>query len=303
MTKPKTKTKTMPKPKTTILLLIHPQNSFCKVLSPKRQQRTHDGELSAPGAWDDMERVAKLIGRLDRRLTDIHITMRSRHLLHVSHPIWFRDGEGRHPEPFTVMREEDGAFVGGRIDAEGKIQNATRYTTTIPYYLQRTICYLKSLAEGKRYMHQIQPPHCLMGTPGHDIVAPVMQTVLGWCDRKVATPCFHSTGGNVFVEHFSAVRAEVSDPDDPGTELNTCLIEMLMEADEILVAGEPGSHIVASTLYDIGLCFADDAFFRKCVLLSDGTSPLPGWEEHQARCVEDMQRHGMRTATCADYCV
>lgn len=83
--------------------------------------------------------------------------------------------------------------------------------------------------------------------------------------------------------------------------MNTYLIDLLMEADEILVAGEPGSHMVASTLYDIGFLFADDSFFRKCVLLSDGTSPFPGWEEHQAGCFGDMQRHGMRTATCADY--
>ena len=75
-----------------------------------------------------------------------------------------------------------------------------------------------------------------------------------------------------------------------------------MDADEVLVAGEPGSHGVVSTLYDIGMSFADDRFFRKCVLLIDGTSPLPGWEEHLARCIEDMKRYGMRTTTCADYC-
>ena len=63
----------------------------------------------------------------------------------------------------------------------------------------------------------------------------------------------------VFVEHFSAMRAKIPDPDDPGTELNSSLIEMLMEADEILVAGEPGSHVVASTLYDIGLSEYDAA--------------------------------------------
>ena len=47
--------------------------------------------------------------------------------------------------------------------------------------------------------------------------------------------------------------------------------------------------------------FAAAAFFRKCVLLIDGTSPLPGWEEHQAECFEDMQKRGVRTATCAEY--
>ncbi len=292
----------MPKTKKTTLLLIHPQNSFCKLVPVKDRQQFHDGELCVPGAWDDMDRVAKLIGRLDRKLTDIHVTMDSRHLLHVSHPIWFRDAHGRHPEPFTVMREERGTIVGGRVDAEGNLDDATEYTTTIPPLLRRTLDYLKKLAEGKRYPHRVWPPHCLLGTPGHEIVAPIMQAVLGWCERELATFCLHTTSSNVFVEHFSAVKAEVPDPEDPATQLNTDLIAGLMEADQILVAGEPGSHVLTNTLYDIGFCFADDSFFRKCVLLLDGTSPLPGEEEFQACCIEDMKTHGLHTTTCADYC-
>lgn len=77
---------------------------------------------------------------------------------------------------------------------------------------------------------------------------------------------------------------------------------MLMHTDEILVAGEPGSHMVVNTLYDIGMSFADDSFIRKCILLIDGTSPLPGWEGHLAGCVENMKTHGLQTATCDDYC-
>ena len=296
-----TRTKTRAKTKTTTLLLIHPQNSFCKVVSPKRQQQVHDGELCAPGAWADIKRVTKLIERLDRKLTDIHITMDSRHLLHISHPLWFQDTEGHHPEPFTVMREEGGTIVGGQMGAEGNLRDPARYTTTVPHLLQRTLDYLRALEKGRRYLHQIWPPHCLIGTPGQDIVAPVMQAVLDWCNREVAFPCFCVTGSNYCVEHFSAVRAAIPDPDDPGTEFNSDMVSMLMHADEILVAGEPGSHMVVSTLYDIGMSFADDEFFRKCVLLIDGTSPLPGWEEHQDRCIEDMKRYGMRATTCADY--
>ena len=193
--------------------------------------------MYVPGGWEDMERVARLIERLDRNLTDIYITMESRHLLHISHPLWFRDAQGRHPEPFIVMREEHGAIVGGQVDAEGDLYDPTRYATTIPQMLQRTLDYLKTLAKGKRYLHHVWPPHCLIGTPGHEFVAPIMQAVLGWCEREVAIPCFWSTGGNAFVEHFSAVRAEVPAPFAPTPQLNTDLIDSLMDADEILVAG------------------------------------------------------------------
>ena len=204
-----------PRPRKTTLLLIHPQNSFCKVVPAKNQQQLHNGELYVHGAWDDMERVAGLIRRLGSTLTDIYITMESRHLLHISHPLWFQDARGGHPDPFTAIREEKGVIVGGQVDAKGDLYDPTRYTTTIPWSLQRTLDYLRTLAKGKRYLHHVWPPHCLIGTPGQAIVAPIMQAVLGWCEREVAIPCFWSTGGNAFVEHFSAVRAEVPAPFAP----------------------------------------------------------------------------------------
>ena len=198
----------MPKTRKTTLLLIHPQNSFCKLVPAKDQQQVHDGELCAPGAWEDMQRVASLIGRLGHELTDIHVTMDSRHLLHVSHPLWFRDTRSRHPEPFTVMREEQGEIIGSQGDARGKLRDTTRYTTAMPWALPRTLDYLKKLAEGKRYPHHVWPPHCLLGTPGHEIAASIMQAVLGWCEREFAMPYYCSMGGNVFVEHFGAVRRD-----------------------------------------------------------------------------------------------
>lgn len=140
---PKTKAKT--KTKKTTLLLIHPQNLFCKVVSPKRQQQVHDGELCVPGAWEDMKRVAKFVERLDHKLNDIHVTMDSRHLLHVSHPLWFRDAQDRHPEPFTVMQEKEGTIVGGRMDASGNLPDVTEYATTIPHLFQRTLGYLRAV--------------------------------------------------------------------------------------------------------------------------------------------------------------
>lgn len=292
----------MSKSKTVAMLLIDPQNSLCKVVAAKHQQKIHDGELCVPGAWEDMARVARLIGRLGRKLSDIHITLNSRQFLHISHPAWFRDAQGRNPEPLTIMRENQGTIIGSRIGIDGKPYDVGVYTTTISWVLQRTLEYLKGLAEGKRYPHCIWPPHCLIGTPGYGIAAPVMQALLDWCGKRLASLSFHCRNSNPFVEQFSAVRAEIPDPDDPTTQLNACMIQTLMEADEVLVAGEPGSHTLANTITDIGYSFADDSFFRKCILVTDGTSPVPGFEHYQTFSVTQMQAHGMRTTTCADYC-
>ena len=291
----------MPLARKTHLVLVDPQNSFCKQVDPRRQQEVHDGELCIPGAWEDMGRVAELIHRLGSRIDTIHVTMDSHHLLHVAHPIWFRDGGGRHPEPFTIMREEEGVIIGSRAGADGAVRDVGEFTTTRADFLERTLEYLRQLAAGNRYPHCIWPPHCLMGTPGHNVVAPLMEALLAWCragPRRINTAI---KGSNIFVEHFSAVRAEVPDPDDPGTQLNTALIGKLTEAGEILLAGEAGSHCVANTVTDIAHQCPDDAFLKKCVLLVDGTSPVPGFEEYQRDFISRMTARGMRTTTCADY--
>jgi nicotinamidase-related amidase len=283
------------------LLIIDPQNSFCRPVEPDQQQQIHDGELCVAGAWEDMGRLAELVGRLGSRIETIHVTLDSHHLLHVAHPIWFRNGQGRHPEPFTIMRPQEGQIIGSRTDGEGKLQDVGRFTTTLPEVQGRTLEYLRQLAAGNRYPHCIWPPHCLIGTAGHNVVAPLMEALLDWCRSRMKRLNFVLKGSNPFVEHFSAVRAEVPDPDDPKTQTNRALIDAWQQTDEILLAGEAGSHCVANTVRDIVAEVPDEQFAKKCVLLMDGISPVAGFERYQEEFLSEMTARGMRTTTCADY--
>ncbi len=283
------------------LILIDPQNSFCRPVDPPRQQQLHDGELCIPGGWEDMQRVAGLIRRLGGLIETIDVTMDSHQLLHVAHPVWFRGSQRRHPEPFTIMRAEDGVILGSRSGPEGRAEELGEFTATRREFQRRTVGYLEQLAVAGRYPHCIWPPHCLVGTSGHNVVAPLMEALLAWCVERLGRINWVIKGSNIFVEHFSAVRAEVPDPDDPQTELNRPLIDRWMEADEILVAGEAGSHCLANTVCDVADEVPDDAFLKKCVLLLDGTSPVPGFEDYQQQFIGRMTARGMRTSTCADY--
>lgn len=283
------------------LLLIDPQNSFCREVDSGLQQKLHDGELCIPGAWEDMQRVAGLIERLGNRIDAMDVTLDSHCLFHVAHPIWFCDGAGRHPEPFTIMRAEQGVILGSRTDTQGRSRDLREFTTTRADFHQRTVRYLEQLAAAGRYPHCIWPPHCLIGTPGHNVVAPLMEVLLAWCGGRPGHFNLIRKGSNAFVEHFSAVRAEVPDPDDPQTQLNRALIDRWMEADEILLAGEAGSHCLANTVRDVADQVPNEAFLKKCVLLIDATSPVPGFEGRQRQFIDQMTARGMRTTTCADY--
>lgn len=283
------------------LVVIDPQNSFCKVVPIAEQQVQHDGELCVAGAWEDMQRVADLVTRLQTKLNDIHVTLDSHHRLHISHPIWYKDSNGNNPLPFTIMREENGNIIGSRFDANGQQSDVGQFTCFRPSVHKRTLEYLRTLSANNRYPHCIWPEHCLIGTPGHNVVPHLYAALVEWEKENYASVDFVTKGSNHFVEHFSAVKAEVVDPEDPSTQLNTSFIDTLMEADEVLFAGEAGSHCLANTVRDIADSFKDDSFIKKCVLLTDGTSPVCGFESYQQKFVSDMIARGMKYSTCADY--
>ncbi len=108
-------------------------------------------------------------------------------------------------------------------------------------------------------------------------------------------------GSNIHTEHYSAVQADVPDPDDPTTHINTGLIKTLMDADDILVAGEALSHCLAFTASDIADNFGDDSLVSKFILLTDATNSVPGFEQNGVDFITRLTARGMRTTTTKEY--
>ena len=257
------------------LVVIDPQNDFCRP----------DGALSVPGADRDMDRLAVLVHRMRDKLADIHVTLDSHRKVDISHPVWFRDRDGRHPGPFTRITAAD-------------VRHGV-WTPTLPSTHARTVAYLDALAATGRYPHTVWPEHCLIGGAGHNVVPDLFDAFSEWSER-FALVDFITKGSNPFTEHFSALQAEVPDPSDPGTQLNSGLLTTLEEADVILLAGEAGSHCLANTVRDIAAAFSDPTYVRKMILLTDATSPVPGFEAYQDAFIRDMTRLGMQLATTQD---
>ena len=200
------------------------------------------------------------------------------------------------------------------MDANGQTHDLGEYTTFLPNALPWTLNYLKQLVIRKRYLHCIWPEHCLIGTPGHNIVPDLREAILEWETLTQSTFNPVTKGSNPCVEHFGAVMAEVPfDGDDtmglkadPSTQLNAEFIQNVMEADEIPLCGEAGSHCLANTANDIAAQFTDpgtgrNPFLEKVILLSNGTSPVPGFEFLQDGFIKKATALGMRTCSCEDY--
>jgi nicotinamidase-related amidase len=264
------------------LLIIDPQNDFC---DPK-------GALYVGGAENDMSRLAAMIHRLKDKIGDIHVTLDSHHLIDIAHPIFWLNSKGQHPDPFTIVAAED-------------VRNGL-YRATNPQFQDRVVEYVTSLESNGRYPLCIWPPHCLIGSWGYIVFPELYDALLKW-ETDFAMVDYVTKGSNFWTEHYSAVQADVPDPEDAGTQLNWQLIETLQKADVILLAGEARSHCLANTVKDIADNFGEENI-KKMVLLEDATSDVspdpPGttlFSDMGEGFVKEMVSRGMQISTTVDY--
>jgi nicotinamidase-related amidase len=263
------------------LLVIDPQNDFC---NPK-------GTLFVPGAEDDMKRLAAMTSRLKDKIDDIHVTLDSHHYVDIAHPIFWVDSQSKHPDPFTI------------ISADDVIKGLWR--TTFTPFQSRAQEYVKTLELNKRYPLCIWPYHCLIGSWGYGVVPELFDSFVEW-EKDFCLVDYVTKGSNFWTEHYSAVQADVPDPEDPDTHLNMRLIETLQEADIILLAGEARSHCLANTVIDIANNFGEDNI-KKMVLLQDATSDVPDppgttmFTDIGEQFVSDMMARGMQVNTTVEF--
>lgn len=256
----------------TQLLIIDPQNDFCDVPG---------ASLPVQGANADLDRLAALVDRYGAQLDAIHVTLDSHNPLHIAHPVWWRNAAGAAPAPFTVISEAD--ITSGRWRAHDPAQQA------------HSAAYVAALAQRGRYQLVVWPEHCLIGGWGHNVQARLFEALGNWGRSQRKAPHFLPKGSNPGTEHYSAIAAEVPDPDDPTTLPNQPLLARLAEADTIVVAGQALSHCVASTVRDLADHLGPEGV-SKLLLLTDCSSPVPGFEALGQAFVKELSQRGMRLA-------
>lgn len=259
------------------LVVIDPQTSFA---SPA-------GELYVKGADKDMERLANMVKKLKKKIDDIHVTLDSHHLVHIAHPIFWKDSAGKHPNPFTIIGVDD-------------VRNGV-WTPAKPSWFKRGKEYVETLAKNGRYPLCIWPPHCLIGSVGHTVYPVFYEALMEWCRDEIAAVDFVTKGSNHFTEHYSAIVADVPDANDPSTQINTNFLNTINEADLVLLAGEARSHCLANTGRDACNYFSDDSLVKKLVLLKDATSDVGGFENLGEQFVKEMVARGMQITTTKDF--
>lgn len=258
-------------------LIIDPQNDFA---NPR-------GNLFVPGADKDSERLTAMLKRHTSQINEIHVTLDTHHYVDIAHPIFWVDSQGNHPAAFTAITEDD--------VLQGK------WKTKQPDHQARATEYVQALKANGRYDLIIWPPHCLIGQAGHNVVTPIAGALMEW-EKTFAVANYVVKGANMWTEHYSAVRADVADPTDPNTLLNTDLIARLEQADVIACSGQALSHCVANTIRDIADNFAEENI-SKLLLVEDTSSSVSGFEALGEQFVTDMKARGMRTVKSTEFLV
>lgn len=270
------------------LLVIDPQNDFCD-LPADAVPAGYAPSLPVTGAHQDMLRVAGLIRDGGAGLAQISVTLDAHHRYDIAHPTFWRESNGGPVSPFTQISAQqlrDGVYVPAAVGALARAQS-----------------YLDELESAGRYQLMVWPVHCEIGSWGQNIHADVRAAYNAWEVAQLQVVAKLSKGSNPWTEHYSAVMAEVPDPQDPATQLNTVFLDNLVSADRIYICGEAGSHCVkASTEHIADYLEAQQgaAALSKLVLLTDCMSPVPGFEAQQDAFLAAMLARGARLATSAD---
>ena len=258
------------------LLAIDCQNDFS---NPK-------GSLFVPGADQDMDRLSRFIGRLEKKLDKIHVTLDSHKVMQVFHSAFWVNSKNEHPTPFTIISVDD-------------VTKGVWQTTIIGLRI-RGQEYVETLAARGRYPLIIWPYHTLIGSWGHALVPSVSDAIIQWEKNRKKMADYCVKGDFFMSEHYGALEAEVPAPEEPNTMLNAGLVKTLQEADVLVIAGEALSHCVKATVEQVAQAFGEENI-KKFVLLEDCCSSVGGFDKLGKDFVNDMVKRGMRVEKSTEY--
>jgi nicotinamidase-related amidase len=162
---------------------------------------------------------------------------------------------------------------------------------------QYCIDYTSQLEAKGRFQLCIWPEHCLIGSAGHGLVEIVLQAAMDWSAATGQSIEWVMKGQNMLSEMYSAMAAEV--PITAATTFQSALHQELVKSSRLLICGQASSHCVNHTVRDIVSHWPADRV-PDIVVLSDCTSPVPGFEGAADMFCADMKQAGVQWLASTD---
>jgi nicotinamidase/pyrazinamidase len=248
------------------------------------------GTLSVPGSQDDVARLLTWFYANAHRISSVYASLDTHIPFQIFYSSWWKNPEtGEHPQPFTVITEED--VIGMKwvplIDPDW----STRYVHQLKQKAKKDL--------------MIWPYHTMEGTLGHMLVAPISETIAWHSAARDTQPTYIVKGLTPRTEFYGIFGAEIPDPDVPESGLNVTLLDAVMKHDKVYIAGEAKSHCVLETERQLVSRFGNQAeLMKRLYFLRDCTSsvkhPAIDFDALAEEELGNMERLGVQMAVSTD---
>ena len=262
----------------TCLLLVDVQNTFC---IPGFELFV--GGRSGNGAVEDNIRLCQFIYRNLPHITKIACTLDTHTAMQIFHEVFWINDAGEHPLPLqTLITREDIEAKKWRVNpAVVSILNLPSHIPASHQYAWLKAYgehYVKTLTTDGKYPLTIWPYHAMLGGIGHAVVSAVDEAGFFHTIARKTQVHYEIKGQNPLTENYSVLRPEVLNDADgqPISEKNSRFLQMLLEYDQVVIAGQAKSHCVAWTVNDLlaEIQQSDVKLAEKIYLVDDLTSPV-----------------------------
>ena len=221
------------------------------------------GGLPVPGAIGDMQRLLNNFFYPNfGDITSVYASEDDHPLFSITFPTWWRDRNGQppsftEPTPITYAEIKSGLWKP-IIDPIWSIQ------------------YSKKLEEQAKRTLMIWTLHCLQGTTGQALIPALSEAIMFHSAARSSHATIITKGKSPRTDHYGIFAAEIPDPRDPTTQLNTTVLEAIANHDLIYVAGEAKSHCVLETMAQLVGYFGKNhpETIKKIRFLMDCTSSV-----------------------------
>lgn len=243
------------------------------------------GRLPVPNAPEDARRTIDWLYRNVHQITQIAASLDTHTPFQIFYPSWWKNANGDHPAPYTVISADDVRKGVWRPLAE-------------PVWSVRYLDELESV--GKKQM-MIWPFHCMEGTTGRALIPALSEAIMYHSGARLAQPTYLTKGTIAHTEFYSVVEPEVKYSKHPEGGLNTRFLDMVAQFDLIYIAGQARSHCVLETMQSVMRHFANSPdVIRKLRFLDDCTSSIPGFEKSTEAQLQKFVAQGMRLVRSTD---
>ncbi len=218
------------------------------------------GGLPVPGAVGDMQRLIEFIYKNLGDITSILASMDAHLLYHIFSATWWVDRNGNPPKGYQPITYAD-------------IKSGAWKPIIDPLWSTE---YVKKLQAQAQKPLMIWPAHCLEGTPGQALVPALSEAIMYHSTARGSQPTYLKKGKNARTEHYGIFKAEIEDPKDVSTQLNTTILDIIAKNDLIYVAGEAKSHCVLETMNQLVAYFGktQPETIKKIRFMMDCTSSV-----------------------------